>query len=392
MNFIGGSDMKMIYMDNAATSFPKAPGTAESMLNYMNNVGCNVNRGAYMGAYEAERVVFETRELICKLFNFDKPENVIFTKNITESLNVLIKGMLKPGDHVIISSMEHNAVLRPLYSMASGGIEISRIPCRKDGSLDPMQILPYIKQNTKAIFMTHASNVCGTIMPLLEVGRICREKNIFFIVDSAQTAGFLNIDFKDLNADAIAFTGHKGLLGPQGMGGFMINDRLNECTRSFIEGGTGSYSDHEDQPSIMPDKFESGTMNIPGIYGLNNSLKYVMKTGIDAIREKEMELTKIFIDGILNTDGVEIAGIKEIEGRTAVVSLNFNTVDNAEAAQILTQDFGIMTRCGLHCAASAHKTLGTFPVGTVRFSFSHFNTEDEITYALDSIQKCIKMN
>lgn len=382
--------MSSIYMDNAATSFPKAPGVAENMSDYILNVGCNVNRGVYSGAHAAQQVVFETRELLCELFNFDKIENVVFTKNITESLNVIIKGFLKEGDHVLVSSMEHNAVMRPLSSLQKKGVEVSRIPCNIDGTMDPSIIESYIKPNTKAIIMTHASNVCGTILPLEEVGKICKKHNLYFVIDSAQTAGFLDVDFKKLNADAITFTGHKSLLGPQGMGGFVINDSFAEKVAPFIEGGTGSLSNSEDQPDYMPDKFESGTMNLPGVFGLNAALHYLKKCGLSEIREKELYMTKKFIDKINSIENIRVVGINDIVGRTATVSLDFKNFDNSEVAFALSNDYYIMTRCGLHCAPSAHMTLNTFPQGTVRFGFSSFTTEKEIDYAIDSINNCIK--
>lgn len=382
--------MNSIYLDNGATSFPKAPGVGESITNYLTNIGCNINRGAYSPSFEAENVVFETRELICKLFNFDQEENVVFTKNITESLNVLIKGLLRSGDHVIVSSMEHNAVMRPIQGLLKNGIEFSKIPCNIVGELNADDLKNYIKPNTKAVIMTHASNVCGTVLPLKKIGEICRENEIFFIMDSAQTAGFLDINYKDLYADAIAFTGHKGLLGPQGIGGFIINNHLISHVSPLIEGGTGSLSEHEIQPDYMPDKFESGTMNIPGIYALNASLKYILNEGIDTIREKELYLLENFIEKIKNIDGVKLIGKEELKERTALVSLDFPNHDNGQISYSLYKYFGIMTRCGLHCAPSAHKTLNTFPNGTVRFSFSHFNTLQEVNITIDSIYQSIK--
>ncbi len=382
--------MNSVYFDNAATSFPKAPGTAESMINYITNIGCNVNRGAYANALQAQRVLFDTRDLICSFFNFSNPENVIFTKNITESLNVLIKGLLKSGDHVLVSSMEHNAVMRPLTSMEKLSVEFSRVPCNIDGTLDVENLNKYLKPNTKAVIMTHASNVCGTILPLEKVGKFCKENNLYFIIDSAQTAGFLDMDFKALNADAIAFTGHKALLGPQGMGGFVIDNNLVPLVDTFIEGGTGSLSSSEKQPDYMPDKFESGTMNIPGVFGLNASLNYLKNVGINTIREKELYLTDIFINKVKNMNNVRLLGLDGIDNRTAVVSLDFTNDDNAEVSFKLSSDYLIMNRCGLHCAPSAHKTLNTYPQGTVRFSFSHNNTVEEINYAIDCIHKCIK--
>ncbi len=367
--------MKNIYLDNAATSFPKAPNVGESMLNYMKNIGCNINRGVYTSSLAAENIVFETRELICDLFNFNKPENVVFTKNITESLNLLIKGLLQNGDHVIVSSMEHNAVMRPLTSLTKNGIEISKVSCNIFGQLSINDVVNQIKSNTRAIIMTNASNVCGTILPLEQIGKLCKKNNLIFIIDTAQTAGFLDINFEKTEADALAFTGHKGLLGPQGIGGFLIKDSLIPKIRPFIEGGTGSLSEYEIQPSYMPDKYESGTLNIPGIYGLNAALKYIKKISLGSIREKELYLTKLFIENVLNLDDVKLVGLNTIDNRTSVVSLDFNKIDNAIVSLDLSKDYNIMTRCGLHCAPSAHKTLNTFPQGTVRFSFGHFNTK-----------------
>lgn len=377
--------MRYVYMDNGATSFPKAPGVAESMSDYILNVGTNVNRGAYSSSFKAENIVYETRELLCELFCFNKPENVIFTKNITESMNVLIKGLLKEKDHVIVSSMEHNAVMRPLNSLNK--VEYTKVLCSKTGELSIEDVENSIKPNTKAIIMTHASNVCGTILDLEKVGQLCRKHNLFFIIDSAQTAGSIDIDINKLNADAIGFTGHKSLLGPQGIGGFIVNDRINNEITTLIEGGTGSLSDREIQPDYMPDKFESGTLNIPGIYGLNASLKYLFNQGVNNIRDKEINLINKFFEGLFNIKNIELIGKKTSTDRTGIVSIDFIHNDNGLVAHELSKDFGIMTRSGLHCAPSAHKTLGTFPKGTVRFSLSHFTTLKEIDYAIDCINK-----
>jgi cysteine desulfurase family protein len=381
--------MNYVYLDNGATSFPKAPGVAQSISDYILNVGTNVNRGAYSASYQAENTLYETRELVCQLFNFNKPENVIFTKNITESLNILIKGLLRNGDHLVVSSMEHNAVMRPLNALGDK-IEYTKAKCNNLGDLDIKDFEKSFKPNTRAVVMTHASNVCGTILNLEKVGKICKDKGIFFIIDSAQSAGFLDIDFNKLNADAVGFTGHKSLLGPQGIGGFVISNSLVDKIDTFIEGGTGSLSDTEVQPDYMPDKFESGTLNIPGIYGLNASLKYLQKEGLNNVRDKELELLDKFIQGIYNIENIEIIGKKTLEKRTGILSLDFTNKDNGIISHQLSRDFGIMTRCGMHCAPSAHKTLGTFPRGTVRFGLSHFNTLEEIEYTLDSIYKILK--
>lgn len=383
--------MKKVYLDNAATTFPKAPGVAEAISDYILNVGSNVGRGSYENSYSAGQVVYETREMLCDLFNFKDPLNAVFTSNITQSLNMIIRGFLKPGDHVIVSSMEHNAVLRPLVSLKNIGIEFDRVMCDIEGKLNPLDIEPLIKSNTKMLIMTHASNVCGTILPLEKVGEICKKHNIHFVIDTAQTAGVLPIDFKKLNLSALAFTGHKGLLGPQGIGGFLIDMDFANKLYSIIEGGTGSLSESETQPNYMPDKFESGTLNIPGIYGLNVSLKYLNNVGLKYIEDKEKELCNLFIQDVLSIKGAEIAGIKGVEGRTSTVSINFKDLDNSEIAFLLDREFGVMTRVGLHCAPSAHKTLNTFPSGTVRFSFGHFNTIEEVKYAIESINKTLKL-
>lgn len=382
--------MKKVYADNAATSYPKAPGVSDAVCNYIKYVGSNIGRGTYENSYSAGRTVYETRELLAELFNFKKPLNIAFTMNITESLNMILKGFLKPGDHVIVTSMEHNAVMRPLSSLIHTGVKVDRALCSASGTLNPSEIENLIKPETKMVVMTHASNVCGTIMPAVEVGKICKKNNIYFVLDTAQTAGLLDIDFEKFNLSGLAFTGHKGLLGPQGLGGLMLSTELENLVSPLIEGGTGSMSESECQPDYMPDKFESGTLNIPGIYGLNASLKYLKKTGINAIYETEMDLTERFINGVLNIEGINLSGLPQREGRVAVVSLDFCKFDNSEIALKLDKEFGIMTRVGLHCAPSAHKTLKTFPKGTVRFSFSHFTTYDDIDYIISSINKIIK--
>jgi cysteine desulfurase family protein len=346
-------------------------------------------RGAYESSFLAENIVYETRELIAEMFNSNKSENVVFTKNVTESLNVLIKGVLEAGDNVIVSSMEHNAVMRPLNALSKKDISFSKVKCSNLGELDPDDIRGFIKPNTKAVIMTHASNVCGTILDIETVGRICKEYGLIFIIDTAQTAGFLEIDINRLNADAIAFTGHKGLLGPQGLGGFVVTESLAKSIDTFIEGGTGSLSDQEIQPEYMPDKLEAGTINIPGIYGLNAALKFVRDTGTETIRAGEIDLVERFLTGLKEIDLIHVIGRDDIKNRTGVVSIDVPTRDNADISYKLYSEYGIATRCGMHCAPSAHQTLGTFPKGTVRFSFSHFNTIEDVDYALGALNKIL---
>ena len=389
--------MRQVYLDNAATSFPKAPGVAEAVYTYLTNIGGTINRGSYQGALEAEEIVYETRELLAELFGCSKPENVVFTKNITESLNLIIKGLFKPNDHIITTSMEHNAVLRPLNYLKlkyNGELEISILPCNQLGQLPSGQALETLltsnlTSHTKAIIMTHASNVCGTILPLKEVSTFCQKHNLLFIIDTAQTAGTIIFNFEELKADALAFTGHKGLLGPQGIGGVVLSPRLTSILEPLVTGGTGSSSETELQSDHMPDRFEAGTPNIPGIYGLNASLKYLKEQSIKSIMDKELSLAKRFFDNLPGIKEAKLVGSSALTQRTAVISLDFFNRDNALISHILARDFGIINRCGLHCAPLAHKTLGTFPLGTVRFSFSHFNTPEDIDYTVRSIKQSL---
>ena len=380
--------MDKIYLDNGATSFPKPKEVADAVYEYMTSIGTNINRGGYQTAYDLEGTVFETREMLADMFGGSDCKNVVFTKNITESLNVVLKGFLKPGDHILCSSMEHNAVMRPLVQLEKTGVEFDRIPGTDKGELVLGKVEGMIKPNTKAIVMTHASNLVGTVNPLKEVGEICQRHDLKFFVDSAQTAGTLPIDMKEMHIDALCFTGHKSLLGPQGIGGFILDEAMIPLIDPILSGGTGSISHTEEIPDFMPDRFEPGTMNLPGIVGLNAGLKWIKEKGLDAIAAHELGLTKRFIDGItpLEDSGkIRIVGLKGTEGRTGVVSIQTLSVDCADAAFRLDFEYGIMTRVGLHCAPNAHKTLGTFPVGTVRFSFGNFNTEAEVDAAVKAL-------
>lgn len=382
--------MEKIYLDNGATSYPKAPNIENIISDYILNSGASVNRSTYSDAFSVEDIVYETRELLCKMFNFSTPENVIFTKNITESLNTILKGFLKDEDHVIVSSMEHNAVMRPLTSLLKNNVNFSKIPCSNKGDLMIETIENIINDNTKAIVMTHCSNVCGTIMPIKEVGLICKKHNLYFIVDCAQSAGVIPIDMEECNIDCLCFTGHKSLLATTGIGGFLIKDSLNKKVSPLIEGGTGSLSEQELQPSYMPDKFEAGTPNTIGILALNTSLKYIESVGIDNIHHKEMELTNLFIEGLKHIPNITIIGHENLTNRLATVSIALSNIDMGEFSYKLSKDYGIHTRCGLHCAPSAHKSLGTYPEGTIRFSIGYFNTKQEIEYTLNCISILLK--
>ena len=308
--------MQRVYLDNGSTSFPKAPGVSDAVKFFMDEVGANVNRGGYETAYSAEDVIMETRVMLKNLFNCPyKTRNVIFTPNITYSLNYIIKGWLKPGDHVLVSSMEHNAMMRPIVQMSDMGVTFDRIPCTCDGEMMVEKIEELIRPETKGILTLHGSNVCGAVMPLEEIGQICKKHNIKFVVDAAQTAGVFPIDMVKMNIDILCFTGHKSLLGPQGIGGFLISDEMAKVVDPLITGGTGSVSDSEIQPEFLPDKYESGTPNIPGIYGLHAGLKYITETGIDHIRAKEMELAGAFMNEMKEVASVRIVGPNRVENR-----------------------------------------------------------------------------
>ena len=380
--------MQRINLDQASTSFPKAPGTADAVFRYMTECGCNVGRGGYEEAYSAEELVYDTRVLLCRMFGgrgaAADPKNVIFTKNITESLNILIKGLLRPGDHVLVSSMEHNAVMRPLCQLEKKGIRFTRVPCGADGSMDPAEAEKRIEPATKAMIMLHASNVCGTVLPAGETGAVCRAHGILFILDTAQTAGVLPLDMDSMNIDALAFTGHKGLLGPQGTGGFLIRSELAAEIEPLISGGTGSISHTEEIPGFLPDRFEAGTLNLPGIAGLKASLAWLLEQPEGRIIDRERKLTERFLRSMeeLEEEGLlRIIGKHGTKDRVGVVSVLPLRQDPAETAFLLDEKYGIATRVGLHCAPAAHRTLGTWPTGTMRFSFGPFSTEDEIDEA-----------
>lgn len=382
--------MRQIYCDNSSTSFPKAPGLGRVMGEHIDNNGYNISRGAYGGAYSVERRVMEARELLCDCFDAEEPRNVIFTAGATMGLNTVLRGVLKPGDHVITTAMEHNAVVRPLAQLAKEGVIWEEAPCDETGVLNIEQFKKMIRPETKMVMATHGSNVCGTLIPIEEIGVICKAHDILFAVDASQTAGSVPVSMRTCRADALVFPAHKGLMGPQGIGAMILSKRFSEICEPVVCGGTGSLSHEETMPDFMPDKFQPGTLNIPGIIGMSHALKFVRQEGIISIGEKKLELAGMFIEEAMNMKGVALAGIPSVEGRCAVVSLDFAGIDNAEAGYYLEKRFGIMTRCGLHCAPHAHKTLGTFPEGTVRFSFGFFNTKEEVRITADAVREILK--
>lgn len=378
----------MIYLDNAATSFPKPEVVYEAVLNHMKNFGANPGRSGHKMALKAGYEIYKGREIIAELFNIEDPMQIIFTSNATEALNLAIKGILKPGDHVITTSMEHNSVLRPIKALEKNGVENTIVKSNINGCLNPKDIKNHIKENTKLIVMTHASNVTGSLMPIKEVGKIAREKGLIFLVDAAQTAGVYHIDVKKMNIDLLAMAGHKGLMGPQGTGVLYIKEGIE--VKPLKEGGTGSKSQELIQPLTLPDRYESGTHNTPGIVGLTRGVEYILKEGIDKIREQEEFLTGYFLDGLRKIEKVKIYGPQDIKKQAAVVSINIREEDSSEIAYILDNAFDIAVRSGLHCAPLAHKTLGTLEQGTIRFSMGYFNTKKDIELALIAIKEICK--
>ena len=376
--------MNTIYLDNAATSFPKPEGVSDAMKTYIDQVGATINRSVYGRAQDAGLVTLQLRERLKKLFHFPEPvTHVILTPGATWGLNMVIKGFLKPGDHCIVSSMEHNAVMRPLLQLE--GVEYDRIPCSREGLLNPDDIEVLIRPNTKLLVMAHGSNVCGSVQDAKAVGEICARHGIAFVLDAAQTAGHYPVDFEAFQLSALCVPGHKGLLGPSGIGALLMTDRFAKALDPIIAGGTGSASDSEYLPEYLPDRFESGTPNLPGIYGWEAALRYVESMGIEALRQHEMKLCKRFLDGLEAIKGVALCGTWNSDRRVGVISVDFLHRDNADAAFCLEMDYGILTRCGLHCAPSAHKTLDTFPRGTVRFSLGFASTIEDVDSTLAAI-------
>lgn len=385
--------MRKIYLDNGSTSFPKAPGTGDAIKKYIEETGMNINRGGYQAAYDVADTVLGTRTLLKSLFRMGTSrkeldeKNVVFVPSVTYGLNFIINGAIGKGDHLIISSMEHNAVARPAEKLSERGASVTAVNCDNEGRLDLAALEGSIRRETKLAVINLASNVSGTLQNVGEICRICRGKGVPVVLDAAQAAGAVDIDFDGLGLAGLCVPGHKGLMGPQGIGAMLITDELAEIMRPTVYGGTGSVSDSLEMPDFLPDKFEPGTLNLPGIIGLDHALKYVMNETPAKIFAHELKLTKMFLEGVSGIPGVRVTGPQNTEGRVGVVSLAFKEKDNADAAFELENSYGIMTRCGLHCAPLAHKTLGTFPYGTVRFTFGYFNTEEETEYAIDCVKK-----
>lgn len=462
------SDSKRIYLDQASTSSPKAPGVARVMSDFLESGGYNISRGHYQGAEAAGLAVLDARKAVARFFHFPAFRRVVFTNNITHSLNLVLKGFLRPGDRVICSTMEHNAMMRPLRQLEKIGVIVEEVPNDAQGRWPLEAVQEALKKPARALVMTAASNVCGTVLPFREVAKLCHEAGTAFILDTAQVAGTLPLDAAELDCDALCFTGHKGLLGPQGIGGVLFSERMAEECSPLISGGTGSFSDSEELPPLLPDRFEAGTQNLPGILGLGAALAYLeglnaeaqaegspsaetavseqpglkakadsgicelrgdkqaadggekeprevqpslceavpgscsafeqAQKGLWKIAAAELSLCRRFLEGteaLSERLPLRILGLPstscqlEKEERVAVVSLDFPEHDNARVAWLLDQNYGIMTRTGLHCAPQAHKTLGSFPRGSVRFSFGETNTVEEVDAALAALEEIL---
>lgn len=375
--------MKTIYMDNAATSYPKPESVYNAMDYFNRHLGGSPGRGSHQRTLQAGTVLLDTREALAALFNIKDSSRIAFTLNVTEALNLALKGLLNPGDHVLTTSMEHNAVARPLHALSYRGVTWTAVPCGKDGSLNPDDMRRAIRPQTRMICMLHASNVTGAIMPVDEVGKIARENDLMFILDTAQSAGVLPIDVESQGIDVIAFTGHKGLFGAQGTGGVYIRPGIK--VRPLKEGGTGSLSEHLEQPEVMPDSLESGTPNTPGLAGLLAGVRFIEKTGLDSISSHEKALTGMLIEGLKGIKGVKQYGPVDVKRQTAVVSFNIGDMDCGEISYLLDNNFGIVTRAGLHCAPLAHRTMGTLEVGSCRLSPGLFNTQEDIEQVVKAI-------
>lgn len=374
----------MIYLDSAATSYHKPDGVARAVAEAISHMG-NPGRGAHEASLDASRVVYGTREKMAELFGAEEASQIVFTANSTESLNIAIQGLVDPGDHVITTVMEHNAVLRPLYLCQQQGVSLTILPFSAAGTVTPEAIEAVIRSNTRMIVCTHGSNLTGDLNDLEAIGRVCKKHHLLFVVDASQTAGVFPIQMDSMNIDVLCFTGHKSLMGPQGTGGMCV--RKGVRIRPLLVGGSGIDSYSKIHPQVMPTALEAGTLNAHGIAGLSAALDFIKKVTPDVIRQREEELTRRFVSQIKSIPGVKLYGNYEQFPRAPILSLNILDYDSGEIADVLAQDYGIMTRAGAHCAPLMHEALGTKSQGAVRFSFSYFNTEEEIDQAANAIRE-----
>ncbi|MDY6855723.1 MAG: aminotransferase class V-fold PLP-dependent enzyme [Thermodesulfobacteriota bacterium] len=377
-----------IYLDNAATSFPKPESVYQAFNDVFRNIGANPGRSGHRWGIQANHIVADVREKIADFFNIPNPSSVVFTHNCTEAINLGIKGLLKRGDHVITTSMEHNSVLRPLRSLAYKGVETTIVECSREGIVDPDDVKKEIRKNTRLIVVTYASNATGVLMPIEEISRIVKNYGIVFMVDAAQSAGVIQIDVQKLGIDLLACPGHKALLGPQGTGFLSIGDGIQ--LSPLLEGGTGWSSELEEQPEALPEKFESGTLNTPALNGLGAGIDFIKKVGIENIKNHENHLISELNSRLYEIEEIEVYGLHDHEKKTGIFSFNIKGLNPSDAGFILDNAYDILTRVGLHCAPVAHRTLGTFPYGFVRVSVGHFNTIDEIELFCEAIGEIIR--
>jgi cysteine desulfurase/selenocysteine lyase len=378
----------MIYMDNAATSWPKPPEVLKVIANVLEQAGGNPGRSGHRLSIAAARVVYDTREDIAQLVNCPDPLRVIFTENATCALNLGIYGLLKKGDRVVTSAMEHNSVMRPLRDLEQKGVNLTVVPCASNGTLNLKEFAQAVTPGTRLVAIVHASNVTGTIMPIEDVAKIAHHTGALLMVDAAQSAGVLPIDIQAMGIDLLAFTGHKGPLGPTGTGTLVIGKNVDTSQMTpLVRGGTGSQSEKQEQPEFLPDKFESGTPNVVGIAGLGAGIRFVMKKGVASIWEHEKSLIKALREGLANIQRVKVYGCQNPEESVGIISFTIKDKTVSEIGQRLDEEFGILTRVGLHCAPAAHQTIGTFPEGTVRLASGVFTTMDEIQQTLKAIER-----
>lgn len=374
----------MIYMDNAATTMQKPKVVGEAVAEALCSLG-NAGRGAHAASLGASRIIFDTRQKLAAFFHAENPKQIVFTGNSTESLNIAIKGVLSSGDHAVTTMLEHNSVLRPLYEMRGRGVELTIVKSNPQGTLNYDDIDKAVKENTKAIICTHGSNLTGNLVDIKRVGGIAKKHGVLFIVDASQTAGVFPIDVQEMNIDILCFTGHKGLLGPQGTGGMYVREGLE--VRPLKSGGSGVQTYSTTHPKEMPTALEAGTLNGHGIAGLHASVGYLMDTGIDKIRAREQELAQRFYEGVKDIPGVKVYGDFTTKERCPIVTINIRDYDSSEVSDELLMTYDISTRPGAHCAPLMHEALGTVEQGAVRFSFSHYNTEEEIDTAIQAVKE-----
>lgn len=380
----------MIYLDHAATSYPKPREVLQAMQEFLERAGGNPGRSGHRLSIAAGRVLYEAREAVAELFHVPDPLRVIFTSNATHALNLALYGLLQAGDRVVTTSMEHNAVMRPLRHLEARGTEVIVVPCASDGGVDLNAMGEALTQEARLVVVNHASNVVGTIAPLAELSALAHGAGALLLLDAAQTAGVLPIDMQAMGIDLLAFTGHKGLLGPPGTGGLVLGETVKpEEIEPLTRGGTGSRSEYEQQPDFLPDKFESGTPNGVGIAGLGAGIAWVMQHGVKTIREHEVELTRLLLEGLSTMRGVNLYGPLDPQRRTAVVSFTVEGRQVSEIGQRLDEEHGVLCRVGLHCAPAAHRTIGTFPKGTVRFAPGVTTTPQEIEEALAALERVV---